>query len=122
MHFTILTLDTIQQAVVLFHQQDFLLVVIQQMNISLDDNGEGIVRLYYVQAGERVYVDSTAGTINYATGEFYRIIFITTISDVDGAASTAIRITVIPNSKDIVPVRNQILEIDFTNSTVTGAG
>ena len=27
---------------------------------------------------------------------------------------------VIPNSNDIVPVRNQILEIDTTNSTVTG--
>ena len=31
-----------------------------------------------------------------------------------------ITVTVIPNSNDIVPVRNQILEIDTTNLTVTG--
>ena len=86
-----------------------------------DDNGEGIVRLYYLQSGARVYVDSTAGTVNYATGEvFIESIFITTISDVDGVTSTQVRLTVIPNSKDIVPVRNQILKLDLTNSTVTG--
>ena len=86
-----------------------------------DDNGEGIVRLYYLQSGARVYVDTTAGTINYATGEvFIESIFITTISDVDGVTSTQVRLTVIPNSKDIVPVRNQILKLDLTNSTVTG--
>ena len=86
-----------------------------------DGNGEGIVRLYYLQSGARVYVDTTAGTINYATGEvFIESIFITTISDVDGATSTQVRLTVIPNSKDIVPVRNQILKLDLTNSTVTG--
>ena len=87
----------------------------------LDDNGKGIVRLYYLQVGERVYVDSTAGTIDYATGEvFIESIFITTISDVDGVASTQVRLTVIPNSKDIAPVRNQLLKIDLTNTTVTG--
>ena len=68
-----------------------------------------------------MYVDTTAGTINYATGEvFIESIFITTISDVDGVTSTQVRLTVIPNSKDIVPVRNQILKLDLTNSTVTG--
>jgi len=86
-----------------------------------NDDGAGIVRLYYVSAGSNVYVDSTAGTINYTTGAIaIDSIYITTVSDVDGETSTQIRITVIPNSKDIVPVRNQILKIDFTNSTVTG--
>ena len=87
----------------------------------LDDNGAGIIRLYYLQVGERVYVDSTAGTIDYATGTiFIESLFVTTISDVDDVASTQVRLTVIPNSKDIVPVRNQILKIDLTNTTVTG--
>ena len=87
----------------------------------LDDNGAGIVRLYYIQSGINVYVDSTAGTINYVTGAIaIDSIFITTVSDVDGGTSTQIRITVIPNSKDIVPIRNQVLKIDFTNSTITG--
>ena len=38
----------------------------------------------------------------------------------NGASSNEIRVTAIPNSKDIVPVRNQILEIDFINTSVTG--
>jgi hypothetical protein len=78
-----------------------------------DDNGSGILRLYYEVAGVRIYQDETAGTVDYTIG-------ITTISDVDGAASSIIRITASPDSNDIVPVRNQILEIDFVNSTVTG--
>ena len=86
-----------------------------------DDNGEGVVRLYYTQSGIKVYTDSTAGTINYTTGAIaIDSIFITTVSDVDGGTSTQIRITVIPNSKDIVPIRNQVLKIDFTNSTIIG--
>ena len=46
---------------------------------------------------------------------------ITSISNVDGVVSSRIRITTIPNSNDIVPVRNQTLEIDTLNSTVNGA-
>ena len=39
----------------------------------------------------------------------------------DGAVSGKIRVTAIPNSNDIIPVRNQILELDTTNTTVTGS-
>ena len=42
------------------------------------------------------------------------------VLDVDGASSNEIRITAIPDSKDIVPVRNQIVEIDFINTSITG--
>ena len=42
------------------------------------------------------------------------------VSDVDGVSSTQIRITAIPNSNDVVPVRNQILEIDLVNTTTGG--
>ena len=86
-----------------------------------DDDGSGVLRLYYLVSGARVYQDATAGTINYSTGEI-KIdgIHITTISSVDGVSSTKIRITTIPDSKDIIPVRNQLLEIDFTNTTITG--
>ena len=45
---------------------------------------------------------------------------ITSISNVDGAASTKIRVTVQPDSNDIVPVRNQVLSIDTANSSFTG--
>ena len=32
-----------------------------------------------------------------------------------------IRVTALPRSNDIIPVRNQILEIDFTNTTITSS-
>ena len=86
-----------------------------------DDDGAGNLRLYYISAGARVYADSTAGTITYSTGKIaINSIYITSADVVDGASSTQIRITAIPNSKDIVPVRNQILEIDFINTSITG--
>ena len=41
--------------------------------------------------------------------------------NVTASSETAgITITVIPNSNDIVPVRNQLLEIDLTTLRVTG--
>ena len=45
----------------------------------------------------------------------------TGLGNVDGTSSTQIRLTVIPSSYDIVPVRNQILEIDMTNTSVTAS-
>ena len=47
---------------------------------------------------------------------------IASVENYDGVAQTYVRITVQPDSNDIVPVRNQILEIDTTNLSVTGAG
>ena len=86
-----------------------------------DDDGAGNIRRYYLTAGVRQYQDSTAGTIDYTTGEIkINSINITSIENVDGAASTIIRLTVIPDSTDIIPVRNQILEIDFVNTTING--
>ena len=43
-----------------------------------------------------------------------------TVGTVDGADSTSIRLTVQPASNDIVPVRNQVLQIDLTNLSVAG--
>ena len=69
----------------------------------------------------RVYTSSTFGTVDYTNGKvILTSANITSISNVDGATSTLIRIFAIPNSNDVVPVRNQTLEIDTTNSTVGG--
>ena len=88
----------------------------------LDDNGEGVIRVYYLNGTVRVYTDATYGTIDYATGEIIlNSANITSISNVDGAASTRIRVTVQPDSNDVVPVRNQVLSIDTANSTITGS-
>ena len=87
----------------------------------LDDDGAGNLRVYYLSGTTRIYTSSAYGTVNYTTGQIVLTSsHITSISNVDGVASTQVRIFVTPNSNDIVPVRNQILEIDTTNSTVTG--
>jgi hypothetical protein len=88
----------------------------------LDDDGAGNIRVYYLNGTVRVYTDSTFGTIDYTTGEIILTsAHITSISNVDGAASTIVRVTVLPDSNDIVPVRNQVLSIDTANSTITGS-
>ena len=90
-------------------------------DMFFDDDGSGVLRLYYLVAGVRVYQDETAGTVDYVAGKItIGSINITTISNVDGAASSIIRVTSVPDSKDVIPVRNQILEIDFVNTTITG--
>ena len=86
-----------------------------------DEDGAGAIRIYSIVSGTRTYLSSAAGTINYTNGTVsINAVKITAVSNVDGATSTQIRITTIPSSNDIVPVRNQILEIDLVISTVTG--
>ena len=88
----------------------------------LDDDGAGNVRIYYLSGTTRIYTSSTYGTIDYTTGEIILTSAnITSISNVDGAASTQIRVTVLPDSNDIIPVRNQVLSVDTANSTVSGS-
>ena len=86
----------------------------------LDDDGSGNIRRYYFDGGVRVYANSTQGTVDYTTGQVtLNSLNITSISNIRGSSSSVIEITVIPNSNDIVPVRNTIIEIDIANSTVT---
>ena len=88
----------------------------------LDDDGAGNIRVYYLSGTTRIYTSSTYGTVNYTTGEIILTSAnITSISNVDGATSTQIRVTVQPDSNDVVPVRNQVLSIDTANSTVTAS-
>ena len=85
--------------------------------IFLDDDGAGNIRTYYIVGGTtRTYVSSTAGTINYAIG----LITIPSLT-ITGTSNSngTVQLVTQPKSNDIVPVRNQLLEIDFTNTTVT---
>ena len=85
-----------------------------------DDDGAGNLRRYQGLVN-KTYIDNTAGTIDYTTGYIkINAIQISTISNVDGLSSTKVRITAIPSSKDIVPVRNQILELDMVNLSING--
>jgi len=88
----------------------------------LEDDGEGLVTAYYISGSTKVYLTTgSVGTIDYTTGDIVLTkINIATVGQVDGADSTSIRLTVQPASNDVVPVRNQILQIDTVNLSVTG--
>jgi len=86
----------------------------------LDDDGSGNIRRYYFVGSVRTYVNSTQGTVNYSTGQItINSLNVASVENIRGASSTVIEITVEPESYDIVPVRDQILEIDTANSTIT---
>jgi len=86
----------------------------------LDDDGSGNVRRYYFVGSVRTYVNNTQGIINYSTGQItINSLSVSTVENIRGSASTVIELTVQTNSNDIVPVRDQILEIDTANSSVT---
>ena len=86
-----------------------------------DDDGSGNLRIYSIVSGTKTYYSETAGTVDYTNGIVtINGILISSASNVDGVASTQVRVTALSDSNDIVPVRNQLLEIDFTNSTITG--
>jgi hypothetical protein len=83
----------------------------------IDDDGSGAVRTYKVIATQRVYTNLNAGTINYETGEIIiNNLNITGTAKGDGT----IDLYVIPNSNDVVPVRNQLIYIDMANSEIQG--
>ena len=86
----------------------------------LDDDGDGNIRRYYFVGSVRTYVNNTQGTVNYATGQItINSLTVASVENIRGASSTVIEVTVEPASYDIVPVRDQILDIDTANSTIT---
>ena len=86
----------------------------------LDDDGLGNVRRYSLNGAVRVYANNTQGTIDYTTGQItINSLNIASIENIRGSASTVIELTVQPNSNDIIPVRDQIINIDTANSSIT---
>ena len=88
----------------------------------LEDDGVGVVNAYYISGAAKIYLTSGAvGTIDYTTGDIVLTkLNVGTVGQVDGIDSTSIRLTIKPASNDVVPVRNQILQIDTTNLSVVG--
>jgi len=85
-----------------------------------DDDGSGNLRIYSIAVGVRTYYSSTAGTVDYINGLIIiNGILISSMSNVDGVTSTQVRITALSDSNDVIPVRNQLLEIDFANTTIS---
>jgi len=88
----------------------------------LDDDGQGNVRRYSFSGATRVYANTTQGTIDYDTGAIIlNSLSVLSVENIRGAASSKIELTVTPFSNDVVPVRDQILEIDTANSSITVA-
>ena len=86
----------------------------------LDDDGQGNIRRYSLSGATRVYANNTQGTIDYTTGQItINSLNVASVENIRGAASTVIELTVQPNSNDVIPVRDQILEIDTANSIIT---
>ena len=86
----------------------------------LDDDGQGNIRRYSFSGATRVYANETQGTIDYDTGAIIiNSLSVLSIENIRGAASSKIELTVLPSSNDVVPVRDQILEIDTANSSIT---
>ena len=86
----------------------------------LDDDGAGNVRRYSFSGATRVYSASNQGTIDYATGSItINSLSVLSVENIRGEASSKIELTVVPSSNDVVPVRDQILEIDTANSSIT---
>jgi hypothetical protein len=82
----------------------------------IDDDGNGNIRTFYLLGGTtKTITNAEAGTINYNTGEVVLTSFnITSVTNADGT----IDVTVKPDSNDIIPVRQQVIEIDIVATTV----
>tara|TARA_B110000037_G_scaffold222920_1_gene300470 strand:- start:3558 stop:5429 length:1872 start_codon:yes stop_codon:yes gene_type:complete len=82
-----------------------------------DDNGNGILRRYYVSSGARVYLDSSAGTVDYTNGKItINAINITSTVNTD----STIDFTVIPAGNDVVASRGNLIDIAPADVKVTG--
>ena len=82
-----------------------------------DDDGKGVLRRYYLSSGARVYLDSTAGTVDYPNGKItINAINITSTVNTD----STIDFTVIPAGNDVVASRGNLIDIAPADVKVTG--
>lgn len=82
----------------------------------LDDDGRGNVRIFKVESNQKVYANAAVGTIDYTQGTIVlNNITVTSATNSDGS----IHMIVIPESNDVLPVRNQLLQIDISKGSVT---
>jgi hypothetical protein len=81
----------------------------------LDDDGAGNMRLYYIgSSAEKIIVNPTIGTVDYAAGVInIRNLHITAIADVD------FELSIRPSSYDVVSAYDQIAEIARDHLKVT---
>lgn len=81
--------------------------------LQLDDDGKGNIRAYYMVKNKKVIFKDKIGVINYDTG-LVRLNSFNPSSTVGGE----LRISIVSDSKDFSPVKNQILLIADTTITI----
>jgi len=83
----------------------------------IDDDGSGNIRTFYLLGGTtKTVTNASAGTINYNTGEIVLTSFNITATT---NTNNTIDVTIKPDSNDIIPVRQQVIEIDTVATSVT---
>jgi hypothetical protein len=82
----------------------------------IDDDGNGNVRIYKIANGAKIYLNRTAGTINYTTGKITLTNFAPQYLNPE--TQTSISFTVIPKNTDVSSRRNQILILNYEDITV----
>ena len=77
----------------------------QNQTCFLDDDGNGILRIYYLDSqNSKTYLNTSAGTVDYSSG-------LVTIQSVIITSSSTIEVNVKPAVNDISPTRNMLLLI-----------
>ena len=77
----------------------------QNQTCFLDDDGNGILRIYYLDSqNNKTYLNTSAGTVNYSSG-------LVTIKSVVITSSSTIEVSCKPAVNDINPTRNMLLLI-----------
>tara|TARA_B100000029_G_scaffold238687_1_gene235818 strand:- start:526 stop:2379 length:1854 start_codon:yes stop_codon:yes gene_type:complete len=83
----------------------------------INDDGAGLLRLYYIKGtGEKEYVDGLWGSIDYTMGEIVINDLIITSTSVAG---NLLQISGVPESNDLVSLRETYLTIGIDNTTVS---
>jgi hypothetical protein len=88
----------------------------QNQTCFLDDDGNGILRIYYLDSqNNKTYLNTSAGTVNYSSG-------LVVIKSVIITSSSTIEVNAKPAINDISPARNMILliskaSIDIVNDS-----
>jgi hypothetical protein len=87
------------------------------LEMFMDDDGLGNLRAYSLSGGTtKTYLDTNIGSVNYSTG----VVTINSLNITSSTETAGVTVTAQPSSNDIVPVRNQLIEIDFVNAIITG--
>ena len=77
----------------------------QNQTCFLDDDGNGILRIYYLDSqNQKTYLNTSAGTVDYSSG-------LVVIKSVIITSSSTIEVSVKPAVNDINPTRNMLLLI-----------